>query len=82
MLDFWNGECVRVRRGEGVRVTSICIGRSDIEGDEYKLALLVVYYYYHALCYFVNFPGCRRYIKPLSLDNVLTYIYLIAIRSP
>ena len=38
VLDFWNQESGGVRRGEkGVQVTSICIGRSDIEGEEYKL---------------------------------------------
>ena len=38
VLDFWNEESGGVRCGKkGLQVTSVCIGRSDIEGDEYKL---------------------------------------------
>ena len=37
VLDLWNPKNVDVRGKEGVRVTSLCTGRSDFEGDQYKL---------------------------------------------
>ena len=37
VLDFWNPKSVDLKGKDGVRVTSLCTGRSDIEGDQYTM---------------------------------------------
>ena len=37
VLDFWNPESVDVKGKDGVQVTSLCTGRINILGDQYKL---------------------------------------------
>ena len=37
MLNFWSPKIVNVKGKDGVRVTSLCTGRSDFEGEQYKL---------------------------------------------
>ena len=37
VLDFWNPKNVVTKGKDGLQVTSLCTGRSDFEGDQYKL---------------------------------------------
>ena len=37
ILDLWNSGVVNMKGKDGVQVTSLCIGRRDVEGEQYKL---------------------------------------------
>ena len=37
MLNLWNPGVVNMKGKDGVQVTSLCIGRRDVEGEQYKL---------------------------------------------